>query len=173
MVLYFFSLLFWRLSTWRLSCSGSYCAWLGNLNFAQEGGWSYHVACTWSTTPTSQLRIIPVNAVVWSGLDRKTYHAARRSHPHARKYARGGEVRPTNDSLRDGARLLATCRTPHGALCLVQAISAWSVKVRRSPSSILGMRGYMVPRTTGMPGMMVTPPPSPLSSTLTLETTRP
>ena len=30
--------------------------------------------------------------------------------------------------------LHATSATPHGASCLVQAISAWSVKIRRAPS---------------------------------------
>ena len=38
--------------------------------------------------------------------------------------------------------LHATRRTPHGASRLVQAMSAWLVKIRRAPSGIVGMRGF-------------------------------
>ena len=39
--------------------------------------------------------------------------------------------------------LHATRRTSHGALCLVQAMSAWLVKTRRLRASIEGMRGSL------------------------------
>ena len=38
--------------------------------------------------------------------------------------------------------LQATRRTPHGALCLVQAMSAWSVKTGHAPSRHCGERVY-------------------------------
>ena len=54
--------------------------------------------------------------------------------------------------------LLATCRTPHGASGLVQAMSAWLVKTRRAPSRhSRDARGYG--HTTTAMHKLSTPPP--------------
>ena len=54
----------------------------------------------------------------------------------------------------------ATRPTPHGASCLVQAMSAWSVKTRRAPSRHCGDARVYGHTTTIMHGMSTrTPPP--------------
>ena len=55
--------------------------------------------------------------------------------------------------------LHATRRTPHGASGLVQAMSAWSVKTRRAPSSQCGDARVYGHTTTAMHEYRVHPPP--------------
>ena len=55
-------------------------------------------------------------------------HSLRRCHPYARKSALQAVVSGLKLTLQ------ATRRTPHGASCLVLAMSAWSVKNRRAAS---------------------------------------
>ena len=58
--------------------------------------------------------------------------------------------------------LQPTRRTPHGASRLVQAMSAWLVKIRRAPSGIVGMRGFnSYGHTTTVMHEMSTPSPPP------------
>ena len=59
----------------------------------------------------------------------RVYHTPLgRCHPYARKSASRATLRRMQLTLH------ATRRTPHGASCLVLAMSAWSVKTRRAPS---------------------------------------
>ena len=56
--------------------------------------------------------------------------------------------------------LYATRRTPHGASRLVQAMSAWSVKIRRAPSGHC-RDARVCGRTTTTVHNLSTPPPPP------------
>ena len=56
--------------------------------------------------------------------------------------------------------LHATCRTPHGASRLVQAMSAWSVKTPRAPSRH-SRDGTVYGHTTTAMHKLSTPPPPP------------
>ena len=63
-----------------------------------------------------------------------------RCHPQARKQAQGAGIILTSGSWNHHA----TRRTPHGASCSVQAMSAWWVKSRRAPSRHRSSRGARV-----------------------------
>ena len=73
-----------------------------------------------------------------------------RCHPYARKSASNAVL------CRMQLALHATRRTPHGASCLVHAMSAWSVNTRRAPSR--HCRDGRVYTTTAMHDNDCTPP---------------
>ena len=79
---------------------------------------------------TRKLHSIP-NAVSGSGRH-DTNKSIRRCHPYARK--------SVSQAIRSKMQLTlhATRPTPHGASRLMQAMSAWSVKIRRAPSRRCG-----------------------------------
>ena len=73
---------------------------------------------------------------LWKWSHQKTHQVLRRCGSYPRTYTQGPEVRLTSGSWHYGIQLTlhATRPTPQGASRLVQAMSAWSVNVRRAPS---------------------------------------
>ena len=111
---------------------------VGNLNSA-KGELSHHVVRCKVRHPRGSYDSVP-SAVSGSGHTRKTNQLIRRSRPCARMSA------PKAILSRLQVTHHATCPTPHGASHLVQAMSTWSVKVRRVPFGNVGIRGSVVIR---------------------------
>ena len=84
---------------------------------------------------------------------RETNQFTRRCHPYARKSASQAVL------SRMQLTLHATRRTPHGASCLVLAMSARSVKTRRAPSRHCRDARVYGHTTTAMHDNDYTPPP--------------
>ena len=100
---------------------------------SSRAGWRwYHAVCMWSSTHEGVTWYTPSAA---SGSD----HAGKqfKALDAAIRLQERTHMVPMSASKAVLSRmqltLRATRRTPHGASCLVQATSAWSVKTRRAP----------------------------------------
>ena len=94
----------------------------------------------------------------WSQPGREISQIIRRCHPCARKENALNAPKAAPQAIlgRAQATLQATRRTPHGASCLVRAMSVWSAKTRHGT---VGMRVSLALRTTATHDTITPPPP--------------